>query len=117
MLGGVGGGARQVRSLFHFDEVLTSFSTQDEVFAATLDPLVDEVLGGYEATAFAYGQTGTGKTYTMEGNLDSDGGRGLVPRTAAAVIERLNSGGYADYAVTCSYLEIYNEELSDLLVS
>lgn len=114
--GGTGGGTRQVRSLFHFDEVLTSFSTQSEVFSATLDPLVDEVLSGYEATAFAYGQTGTGKTYTMEGDLESDGSRGLVPRTAAAVIERLQNGGYAEYAVTCSYLEIYNEELSDLLI-
>lgn len=109
------GGTRQQRSSFHFDEVLTSFSTQSEVFAATLEPLVAEVLSGYEATAFAYGQTGTGKTYTMEGNLDSDEGRGMVPRAAAAVIGALSSGDYSDFSVTVSYLEIYNEELSDLL--
>lgn len=108
-------GTRQVRSCFHFDDVLTSFSNQSEVFSATLEPLVGEVLAGYEATAFAYGQTGTGKTYTMEGNLDSDEGRGLVPRAAAAVIGALALGDYSDYSVTVSYLEIYNEELSDLL--
>ncbi|CAK0850731.1 unnamed protein product [Prorocentrum cordatum] len=88
---------------------------QEDVFDATLAPLVDEVLAGYEATAFAYGQTGTGKTYTMEGDLETDEGRGLVPRTAAAVIGALASEIYTEYSITCSYLEIYNEELSDLL--
>jgi len=111
----VAGGTRQVRSNFHFDDVLASFSTQEEVYHSTLAPLVGEVLAGYEATAFAYGQTGTGKTYTMEGNLDCDEDRGLVPRAAAAVISALQEGDYADYTVTVSYLEIYNEELSDLL--
>lgn len=52
---------------------------------------LSEVLAGYETTAFAYGQTGTGKTYTMEGHLNSVEGRGLVPRTAAAVLEALAS--------------------------
>eukprot|EP00438_Fugacium_kawagutii_P004390 Skav206464 [mRNA] locus=scaffold2787:1547:13287:- [translate_table: standard] len=56
------GGTRQVRSTFHFDDVLTSFSSQEDVFRATLQPLVGQVLAGYETTAFAYGQTGTGKT-------------------------------------------------------
>jgi len=109
------GGTRQTRSTFHFDDVLTSFSTQEDVFNATLAPLVGQVLAGYETTAFAYGQTGTGKTYTMEGDLENEEGRGLVPRTAAAVIDALSAGRYSEHAVTVSYLEIYNEELSDLL--
>jgi len=111
------GGTRQVRSTFHFDDVLTSFSSQEDVFRATLQPLVGQVLAGYETTAFAYGQTGTGKTYTMEGQLDSVEGRGLVPRTAAAVLEALATSEFTDSSVTVSYLEIYNEELSDLLAS
>mmetsp|Transcript_30074 Transcript_30074/g.84731 ORF Transcript_30074/g.84731 Transcript_30074/m.84731 type:complete len:830 (-) Transcript_30074:245-2734(-) len=109
------GGTRQMRSTFHFDEVLSSFSTQREVFAATLQPLVQQVLQGYEATAFAYGQTGTGKTYTMEGCTDSEDKRGLIPRAAAAVLDALKSRCYVKHRVTMSYLEIYNEELSDLL--
>lgn len=109
------GGTRQVRSTFHVDDVLSSFSTQDEVFQATLEPLVSQVLAGFEATAFAYGQTGTGKTYTMEGELASEDGRGLVPRAAAAVLDRLRSGEFTEHSITVSYLEIYNEELSDLL--
>lgn len=111
------GGTRQLRSTFHFDDVLTSFGTQEDVFKATLQPLVSQVLAGFETTAFAYGQTGTGKTYTMEGDLDSEEGRGLVPRTAKAIIDALSSGDYIDSAVTVSYLEIYNEELSDLLAT
>ncbi|CAE8622469.1 unnamed protein product [Polarella glacialis] len=113
----LGGGTRQVRSTFHFDDVLTSFSTQNEVFSSTLEPLIGEVLSGFEATAFAYGQTGTGKTYTMEGNLDSDEGRGLVPRAAASVFTQLAHVDYLDHTVTVSYLEIYNEELCDLLAA
>jgi kinesin family protein 11 len=110
------GGTRQVRNTFNFDEVLTSFSTQDEVFQATLEPLVSQVLAGFETTAFAYGQTGTGKTHTMEGDLACEEDRGLVPRAAAAVLDRLSSGEFTEHSITVSYLEIYNEELSDLLV-
>jgi hypothetical protein len=110
-------GPRQVRTTFHFDEVLSSFSTQKETFAATLAPLVEQVLKGYEATAFAYGQTGTGKTYTMEGEPHSEETRGLMPRAAAAVLESLSSKCYIEHSVTVSYLEIYNEELSDLLAA
>lgn len=112
----VSGNARQARSTYNFDEVLGSFSTQAEVFTATLQPLIDEVLGGFEATVFAYGQTGTGKTYTMEGDVNSEDGRGLVPRAAAALLEKLNTRDYQEFTICASCLEIYNEELSDLLV-
>ena len=47
-----------------------SFTTQEEIFDQTLRPIVDDVMSGFEATVFAYGQTGTGKTYTMEGVID-----------------------------------------------
>ena len=72
---------------------------------------------GYEATVFAYGQTGTGKTYTMEGDISADAERGVIPRSCESIFEQLeNSGKYSKFKVTVSYLEIYNEELSDLLV-
>eukprot|EP00929_Paragymnodinium_shiwhaense_P013746 TRINITY_DN121599_c0_g1_i1.p1 TRINITY_DN121599_c0_g1~~TRINITY_DN121599_c0_g1_i1.p1 ORF type:complete len:747 (+),score=191.05 TRINITY_DN121599_c0_g1_i1:73-2313(+) len=108
-------GGRQVKSAFHFDSVHGSFSTQENVFRDTVKPLVQQVLAGYEATAFAYGQTGTGKTYTMEGETDSDEHRGLIQRAAAAVLEALNHKKYTEHSVSVSYLEIYNEELTDLL--
>eukprot|EP00927_Polykrikos_kofoidii_P039058 TRINITY_DN33496_c0_g1_i1.p1 TRINITY_DN33496_c0_g1~~TRINITY_DN33496_c0_g1_i1.p1 ORF type:complete len:1544 (+),score=345.51 TRINITY_DN33496_c0_g1_i1:86-4717(+) len=112
-----GGGLRQSRLTFNFDDVLTSFSTQEDVFRATLAPLIDEVLAGYEATCFAYGQTGTGKTYTMEGDLSSVESRGLVPRAASALFDVLSGEAFPEFSVTVSCLEIYNEELSDLLTS
>ena len=117
-----GSGSRQARSSYKFNNVFTAFSTQEEVFDATLKPIIRDVLQlGYESTVFAYGQTGTGKTYTMEGeNLNSDEDttmHGVIPRSANAIFSALeNDEDYVSYDVSCSFLEIYNEELCDLLV-
>ena len=111
-----GTGARTLRSTFAFDDVFTSFSTQKEVFDQTLAPVVADVLNGFESTVFAYGQTGTGKTHTMEGDIENPTERGVIPRAAFDVFRRLESdASYVDHSVTCSFLEIYNEELGDLL--
>jgi hypothetical protein len=66
---------------------------------------------------FAYGQTGTGKTHTMEGSLDDEENRGIIPRSAQAIFERLKDvkNHFTESSVTAQYLEIYNEELADLL--
>ena len=112
-----GSGARTLRSTFAFDDVFTSFSTQKEVFDQTLAPVIGDVLAGYESTVFAYGQTGTGKTHTMEGNLEVSADRGVIPRAAFDVFRRLRADdAYVDFDVRASFLEIYNEELCDLLV-
>jgi len=50
------------KHVYHFDEVFTNFTTQEEVFDTTLEPMIGDVLRGFEGTVFAYGQTGTGKT-------------------------------------------------------
>jgi kinesin family protein 11 len=111
-----GTGARTLRSTFAFDDVFTSFSTQKEVYDQTLAPVVADVLNGFESTVFAYGQTGTGKTHTMEGDIENPTERGVIPRAAFDVFRRLESdASYVDHSVTCSFLEIYNEELGDLL--
>jgi hypothetical protein len=107
--------ARKARLTYSFDNVYTAFSTQEEVFQQTLLPVFDDVLEGYESTVFAYGQTGTGKTHTMEGDLSDPDMHGVIPRSAMTIFERLQSDKYSEYKVMCSYLEIYNEELSDLL--
>lgn len=76
------------------------------------------MLTGFECTMFAYGQTGTGKTHTMEGSLDNEQDRGIIPRSAQAIFERLKDpkNHYTESTVTAQYLEIYNEELADLLI-
>jgi kinesin family protein 11 len=110
-----GTGARTLRNTYGFDNVFTSFSTQKEVFDSTLAPVISDVLGGYESTVFAYGQTGTGKTHTMEGDINSSENRGVIPRAAFDVFRRLADDSYVESKVTASFLEIYNEELGDLL--
>jgi len=111
-----GQGSRQARSTFTFDNVFTAFSTQEEVFNATLQPMIRDVMKGYESTIFAYGQTGTGKTHTMEGSLSTPELYGVIPRTAKAIFEAIEQTDYSNAIVKCSYLEIYNEELGDLLL-
>ena len=112
-----GSGARTLRSTFAFDDVFTSFSTQKEVFDQTLAPVIGDVLNGYESTVFAYGQTGTGKTHTMEGDLNVSENRGVIPRAAFDLFRRLRADdAYVEFDVRASFLEIYNEELCDLLV-
>ena len=111
-----GTGSRQIKSSYKFDNVFTSFSTQEDVFEATLRPIIRDVLMGYESTVFAYGQTGTGKTHTMEGDLSEADQHGVIPRSAAAIFDALKKNPeYISSTVYCSLLEIYNEELSDLL--
>lgn len=78
------------------------------------------MLGGYNCTIFAYGQTGTGKTYTMSGDMsDHCGGippatAGIIPRALCRIFQMLDQAG-DEYSVKCSFIELYNEELRDLL--
>ena len=75
-----------------------------------------DVMKGFESTIFAYGQTGTGKTHTMEGSLASPDLYGIIPRSAEAIFEAVSNPDVDSHFVRCSYLEIYNEDLRDLLV-
>ena len=81
-------------------------------------PLVTSVMDGYHASIIAYGQTGSGKTFTMDGPRNQgDEARGVVPRAAEqafARAEELQSLGW-EYSFELSCLEIYNEELRDML--
>lgn len=77
------------------------------------------MLSGYNCTIFAYGQTGTGKTYTMTGDMSDSFGTyadqaGIIPRTLYNLFKRLGPDN-ADNSVKCSFVELYNEELKDLL--
>jgi kinesin family protein 3/17 len=74
------------------------------------------VLIGYNGTIFAYGQTGTGKTYTMEGSDDKEEFKGIVPRSIRYIFNAIKAAANTkDYLVRASFLELYNEELIDLL--
>eukprot|EP00466_Bigelowiella_natans_P014886 jgi/Bigna1/57036/fgenesh1_pm.2_\ len=101
---------------FTFDHVYDQFSTQRQVYMHTARPAVLSTLKGYNATILAYGQTGTGKTYTMEG-FNSDESRGIIPRAVEEIFSFImnNANPSARFLVRASYLQIYNEVISDLL--
>lgn len=101
---------------FTFDYVYAPDSKQIDVFNETARPIVDSVLGGYNGTIFAYGQTGTGKTFSMEGIPDDEHLRGIMPNTFHHVIASMaNKGENTEYMVRMSFIEIYNEGVYDLL--
>eukprot|EP00939_MAST-03C_sp_MAST-3C-sp1_P003710 g3710.t1 len=101
---------------FTFDHVYDQNSSQKKVYETTAKGVVDSSLEGYNATIFAYGQTGTGKTYTMEG-FNSSEKRGIIPRAIEQIFQHIKSSGNSRtrFLVRASYLQIYNEQISDLL--
>ncbi|GBF98003.1 hypothetical protein Rsub_11114 [Raphidocelis subcapitata] len=106
--------------VFRFDQVFGPDSTQAKVYDSAIAPIVEEVLGGYNCTVFAYGQTGTGKTYTMEGGPREDAAKlsaaaGVIPRAIKHIFDAIESNEVTDSIVKVSFLELYNEELTDLL--
>lgn len=91
------------------------------MYKTAVEPIIEEVLQGFNCTVFAYGQTGTGKTYTMEGDLNSETKQGMIPRAVCSIFEDLEvmTGGgraeHSEFSAKVSFLELYNEELFDLL--
>uniref|UniRef100_A0A3Q3KYB5 Kinesin-like protein n=1 Tax=Labrus bergylta TaxID=56723 RepID=A0A3Q3KYB5_9LABR len=110
------------RKTYTFDMVFGPAAKQIEVYRSVVFPILDEVIMGYNCTVFAYGQTGTGKTFTMEGERtpneqftwEEDPLAGVIPRTLHQIFEKLTENG-TEFSVKVSLLEIYNEELFDLL--
>ena len=108
---------------FTFDNAFGSETTQLQVYRSVVEPLIEQVVMGYNCTVFAYGQTGTGKTYTMEGerskgeqtySWEEDPTAGIIPRALHQLFETLQSES-TEHTVRVSFLELYNEELYDLL--
>ncbi|XP_027761917.1 kinesin-like protein KIF19 [Empidonax traillii] len=104
---------RSREKTFVFDMVFDHTATQEEVYVSTTKSLIEGVISGYNATIFAYGPTGTGKTYTM---LGTDSEPGIYIRALDDLFKGLGATAEeVDYTVSMSYLEIYNEVIRDLL--
>ncbi|XDV45726.1 hypothetical protein PO909_013773 [Leuciscus waleckii] len=101
--------------VFTFDSVYDWNSKQMELYDETFRPLVDSVLFGFNGTIFAYGQTGTGKTFTMEGVRNDPERRGVIPNSFEHIFTHISRSQNQQYLVRASYLEIYQEEIRDLL--
>ena len=102
---------------FTFDGVYDHTSTQKEIFEGCALPIVRATIEGYNGTIFCYGQTGTGKTHTMEGKDEPENERGLIPNTFETVFGDIDAleAANKNFLVRASFLEIYNEEVRDLL--
>lgn len=104
---------------YMFDRVFGPEADQSMIYDDAVAPILEEVLAGYNCTVFAYGQTGTGKTYTMTGDMKpyfdtySDGA-GIIPRALHNLFTQLDADR-GEHTVKCSFIELYNEELRDLL--
>ncbi|XP_068650134.1 kinesin-like protein KIN-UB isoform X3 [Aristolochia californica] len=98
---------------YEFDEVLTEFASQKRVYEVVAKPVVESVLEGYNGTVMAYGQTGTGKTFTLGllGEEDT-AGRGIMVRSMEDILADISP---ETDSVSVSYLQLYMETIQDLL--
>lgn len=103
----------RTKETFSFDKVFGQDYSTTDIFEQNIKNHVESAVKGINVTIFAYGQTSSGKTFTMRG---SEGNPGLIPLTINEIF-KLTSGenGGSNCKVTCSYLEIYNESVNDLL--
>jgi len=105
---------------FTYDFAFAATDPQSQVYEVACKKLIQSIFKGYNATILAYGQTGSGKTHTMGGNYEDslggdEEGMGVIPRVLRDIFVGIQDNETYDYTVRISYMEIYNEEVNDLL--
>ncbi|CAK6970838.1 kinesin family member 4 [Scomber scombrus] len=104
---------------FTYDYVFDPTAEQEEVYSSAVSPLLRGLFKGYHATVLAYGQTGSGKTFSMGGAYTSaqenDPSVGVIPRVIKRIFEEKEKRADCKFGLAVSYLEIYNEDVLDLL--
>nr|XP_055035853.1 chromosome-associated kinesin KIF4A-like isoform X4 [Misgurnus anguillicaudatus] len=104
---------------FTYDFVFDPTTEQEEVFTTAVSPLLSGLFKGYHATVLAYGQTGSGKTFSMGGTYTSEQENeptvGVIPRVIRRIFQEKAKCADCEFVLAVSYLEIYNEEILDLL--
>ncbi|XP_061378741.1 kinesin-related protein 4 isoform X2 [Danaus plexippus] len=103
---------RDVGPSFTFDKVYDTTTKTEDVYNDVAKPIVEAATTGFNGTIFAYGQTSSGKTYTMTG---TDEAPGIIPLAVFNLFDIIKSIPDRDFLVRVSYVEIYNESLIDLL--
>mmetsp|Transcript_44520 Transcript_44520/g.123248 ORF Transcript_44520/g.123248 Transcript_44520/m.123248 type:complete len:1252 (-) Transcript_44520:30-3785(-) len=105
---------------YAFDHVFAPAHSQGDIFNVLGVALLDSAFDGYNSTIFAYGQTGSGKTHTMMNHRADTAERGLIPRIADGLFQRIaaltQEHASRSYLVCCSFLEMYNEIIFDLML-
>nr|XP_007997619.2 centromere-associated protein E isoform X8 [Chlorocebus sabaeus] len=97
---------------FNFDRVFHGNETTKNVYEEIAAPIIDSAIQGYNGTIFAYGQTASGKTYTMMGSEDH---LGVTPRAIHDIFQKIKKFPDREFLLRVSYMEIYNETITDLL--
>lgn len=102
---------------FNFDYVFSPSTPQAAVYEKAARPIVDSVMQGFNGTVFAYGQTSSGKTFTMAGpSLEDPNHMGIIPRMVTTVFYKIeNTDEHVEFTVKVSYCEIYMEKIRDLM--
>jgi len=101
---------------FRLDHVFECDTDQATVYEIAAKPIVNSVLEGFNGTVLAYGQTSSGKTFTMQGDIDSDNFRGIIPRMIETIFQAIaQASENMEFTVKASMIEIYNEKVRDLL--
>ncbi|KAH0785671.1 Kinesin motor domain containing protein [Histomonas meleagridis] len=101
---------------FTYDFAFPDNCSQEDIYEITAAPIVNSVLEGYNGTIFAYGQTGTGKTFTMEGDTKGKN-RGIEFRAFEHIFDYMTANSDSHkFSITATYVELYNEQVRDLLV-
>ncbi|KAJ3322108.1 Kinesin-like protein kif19 [Boothiomyces sp. JEL0866] len=108
---------RKREKIYNFDHVFGDRDSQIDIFNSCVKDQIEAAMNGYNATVFAYGATGAGKTYTMMGTESKPG---IMYLTLNTIFQRISDKSKIDggkYKISISYLEIYNEKIRDLLVN
>lgn len=97
---------------FNYDELWGPNTTNSDIFQKIGFNVIKTTMEGFHGVVFAYGQTSSGKTYSIHGNQDDPG---MIPRSVQAIFEYINNTTDRDFLIQVSYMEIYNEVIHDLL--
>jgi kinesin family protein 5 len=100
---------------FSFDRIFPPSSTQEDIYSFGVKEIIDSVLNGYNGTVLAYGQTSSGKTYTMQGEMEEECTQGIIPRMITHVFKYIYNTEGTDFIIKVSMIEIYQEKIRDLL--
>ena len=103
------------KKIFNYDHVYPEKSTQADIFEESSKEVIKPVLNGYHGTIFAYGQTGTGKTYIMVGEFKNQENKGIIPRSFDYIFDQVKQDIEHKYNFTASFIQIYIEQIQDLL--
>ena len=96
---------------YNFDRIFTPSSTQEDIYSFGVKEIIDSVLNGYNGTVLAYGQTSSGKTYTMQGEMEPPEIQGIIPRMISHVFKYIYNTEGTDFIIKVSMIEIYQEKI------